>query len=61
MTAGTNVFQRVPQFPEPLPVSARFFGNPDSVAEEVISYEAGIRGDLGEGWSFDVAGFYSEL
>lgn len=60
MTANVALAETVSPFPVPVLVNATFFGNPDAKSEEVLSYEAGFRGSLGNNWSYDVAAHISE-
>lgn len=45
--------------PGPLPVFARFLGDPDAEAENLLALEAGFRADIASQWSVDVAGYYN--
>ena len=49
-----------PENPLPIPVYPRSIGMPDKPSEVVIAYEAGLRADLAEGWSIDVAAYYNK-
>ena len=60
MVANVTLMRNLPGFPAPVPVNASFYGSPDAKAEQVISYELGFRGGLGNGWSYDVAAHYSD-
>jgi len=48
-----------PENPLPIPIYPRSFGVPDKPSEVVVAYEAGVRADLAEGWSLDVAAYYN--
>lgn len=60
MIANVSLMRSLPGFPMPVPVNASFYGSPNAKAEQVVSYEAGFRGSLGKGWSYDVAAHYSD-
>ncbi len=60
MVGQIDLVREIPGFPVPVPIRTTLNGNPDAEAEEVLSFEAGIRGSLGSGWSYDAAAFYSE-
>jgi outer membrane receptor protein involved in Fe transport len=38
-----------------VPIQFVLTGNPDEKAEKLLAFEAGMRGDLGAGWTFDIA------
>lgn len=44
---------------DPLPLYSHLHGNPDLDNETVVTAEAGARGRLGTGWSWDFAAFFS--
>ncbi|MET1756365.1 TonB-dependent receptor [Novosphingobium sp. RD2P27] len=56
----TALLPGAPENPLPLPVYPRLNGVPDKKSEILLSYEAGFRADLAEGWSLDVAGYYND-
>lgn len=60
MIANVTLMRNLPGFPAPVPVNASFYGSPNAKAEQVVSYEAGFRGALGGGWSYEVAAHYSD-
>lgn len=59
MVANVTQLRDVPGFPIPVPVNSTFSGSKSAKSESVISYEAGARGSLGGGWSYDLAAFIS--
>jgi iron complex outermembrane recepter protein len=50
------------QAPNPFPVPLRFRvnGNPDFRSEDLLSWEAGLRGPIGGAFSYDLAVYYME-
>jgi len=45
--------------PLPIPVYPRLNGMPQKRSEMALAYEAGLRADLAEGWTLDVAAYYN--
>lgn len=45
--------------PSPFDVYINARGNPDLSAERMTAFEIGLRGKLGRGWTYDIAGYYN--
>ena len=60
MVANVALMKSMPGFPTPVPVLATFTGSSKAQSEVVKAYEAGFRGQIAPGWSYDVAVFYND-